>query len=141
MTTFETETNKTLRAEDMNGARIEILTDWTDFEACEHVANNAIINAYNAHKFKFATNAPTSGATMFDAMPYTSTRQQRAHILPRLKKWKRARQYSETTSARRLRRLLARSCAQRLAHLAAGSTAKPPPQRCAQRLRMPPATR
>lgn len=73
MTTFENESNKTLRAEDMNGARIELLTDWTDFEACEHIANNAIIKAYSAHKFKFATNAPTSGADMFDAMPYTST--------------------------------------------------------------------
>lgn len=73
MTTFENESNKTLRAEDMNGARIELLTDWSDFEACEQVANNAIIKAYNAHKFKFATNAPTSGADMFDAMPYTST--------------------------------------------------------------------
>lgn len=73
MTTFENESNKTLRAEDMNGARIELLTEWSDFEGCEHIANNAIIKAYNAHKFKFATNAPTSGADMFDAMPYTST--------------------------------------------------------------------
>lgn len=73
MTTFETESNKTLRAEDMNDAHIELLTAWADFEECEHIANKAIIKAYNAHKFKFATNAPTSGANMFDAMPYTST--------------------------------------------------------------------
>ena len=73
MKTFKTENNKTLRAEDMNGARIELLTDWVDFEACEHIANNAIIKAYNAHEFKFATNAPTSGANMFDSMPYTSS--------------------------------------------------------------------
>lgn len=73
MTTFETEKNKTKRVEDMNGARIELLTNWTEFEECERIANNAIIKAYNAHKFKFATNAPTSGADMFDVMPYTST--------------------------------------------------------------------
>lgn len=73
MKTFNTESNETLRAEDMNGARIELLTAWSDFETCEHIASNAIIKAYNAHKFKFATNAPTSGADMFDAMPYTST--------------------------------------------------------------------
>lgn len=73
MTTFETESNKTLRVKDMNDARIELLTDWADFETCEQIANNAIIKAYNAHKFKFATNAPTSGADMFDSMPYTSS--------------------------------------------------------------------
>lgn len=74
MTTFENESNKTLRAEDLNGARIELLIDWSDFEACEHIANNAIIKCYNKGCFKFNHGAaPRSGADMFDAMPYTST--------------------------------------------------------------------